>query len=135
MATESNKSSMLTKFLVFLALLGVGMVYGNLIAPTSEQKKFLAESGYAKPRAWLKALCREKSDCQQYADARQKCAAAGNIDQCVSIKMNGSVPGLCSDNGHIVITRLFAGSIDLTEQNIVPGALQCLALRFVKEEQ
>jgi len=133
--TSESKPSKLTILWVVIAIVGVGRLYGNLITPTEEQQKFLAESNYQKPRAWLKALCKEKSDCEKYVDVRQKCATAGNIDECVRIKMNGEVPGLCSDNGHIVSNSLFAGRIDFTERNLVPDTLQCLALRFTKEEQ
>ncbi|QWE19072.1 hypothetical protein [Polynucleobacter corsicus] len=132
---ESNKSSGLTILLVLLAFGGIGKLISDLGKPTVEQQKFIDDYHYARPRTWLKSLCEEKTACEMYVDVRQQCATAGSISECVKIKMNGSVPNFCGDDGHIVINSLFTGRFDLTEKNIAPSSLQCFALNFVEKEE
>ena len=132
---EANKPSRFTILYVVIALVGVGKFISQQSEPTTEQQKFIDEYHYARPTTWLKSLCEEKTACEKYVDIRQQCATAGSIDECVKIKMNGSVPNFCADDGHIVLNSLFTGRFDLTEKNLAPSSLQCFALNFEKKEE
>jgi TPR repeat protein len=45
-------------------------------------------------------FCRAKDECAQFGEAQKECATAGNVDQCVNIKLQGKLPTLqCSRNG------------------------------------
>ena len=50
--------------------------------------------------AYLKYACHSKSVCKTYAEARVSCAAAGNIDRCIDIKMQGEVYYYCRNDGN-----------------------------------
>jgi hypothetical protein len=132
---EANTPSKYTILYVVIAVVGIGQFVVKQTETTAEQKKFIDDYHYSRPRAWLKSLCEEKTACEKYVDVRQQCATAGSISECVKIKMNGSVPNFCADDGHVVINSLFTGRFDLTEKNLVPSSLQCFALNFVKKEE
>ena len=131
---ESSKSNKFITFCIILSLVGIAKFIRDQSALTLEQQKFISESNYTKPITWLKALCKEKSECEKLQEVRQQCATAGNIDECTKIKMNNEVPSFCANNGHIIVNRLLAGEIDLTNMNLVPSPLQCFALKFTKDD-
>lgn len=132
---ESSAPSKYTILYVVIAVVGIGQFVAKQAETTTEQQKFIDDYHYGRPRTWLKSLCEEKTACEKYVDVRQQCATAGSIGECVKIKMNGSVPIFCADDGHIVINSLFTGRFDLTEKNIAPSSLQCFALNFAEKEE
>jgi hypothetical protein len=61
-------------------------------------------------------LCRYHAACQNYAQVRRVCAAAGNFDNCLRIKLGGDYPLTlqCSDDGQ-----------PLNEPTDMPSSVDC----------
>ncbi|HTT07800.1 MAG TPA: hypothetical protein VMH34_03300 [Gammaproteobacteria bacterium] len=74
---------------------------------------------------FLKITCHAKSVCKDYAASRLSCAAAGSINECIKIKMQGEDFSSCMDDGSV-------GGID---DKSMPNFAQCMGnkvLLFVK---
>jgi hypothetical protein len=71
-------------------------------------------------------LCEEKQMCRDYSEYKYECATAGQIKQCIQIKMNKGkdyqlkefASDYCKDDG----------SLYDAPNNLVPSVLQCLVL-------
>lgn len=69
-------------------------------------------------------LCKAKDECSKYGAAQRECAAAGDIDRCVQIKLSGKVPSIqCTSDG--------TGELLLSPAS-VPSAITCAYYRSKK---
>lgn len=105
------------RYIPIIAILGIIMgagVYNSLNPPPPPPKEtpeqVQARNAYQAQLAQLRAtqlefrrnLCRVRAVCATYRTARQECAAAGNIDRCIAIKVgeeHAGWVGLCNSNG------------------------------------
>ena len=101
-----------------LVLVGALVLYAS-IDLSEPQKKFAADWQSKNPATFYANACDEMDRCVRYGHARHDCAAAGNIDECVSIKTNGLSGAYCSDDGK---------NTGIPEQ-VSPTLLQCFAFR------
>lgn len=104
--------------LLVLVFVAIALIYPA--TPSDKQEVFarkLNMDGYA----FIKYACKEQSICQHYAGVRFSCAAAGNIDRCIDIKMENDNYSVCTTDGKL------AG----VDSDVMPGTVQCFGNRVV----
>lgn len=79
-------------FWVTLTLLLTGLQ--NSVNLTPKQKGFSAFIGLDQSR-YLDVMCEQKDVCKKYNRVRDECATAGNIDECINIKMKSQEYEMC----------------------------------------
>jgi hypothetical protein len=84
-----------------------------------EQKKMVGGVTETSQHEFLRFACKSKTVCKKYPDVKQGCAAAGNIQKCIDIRMKGKDSSMCLDDGEVV------GFDDKT----LPSFAQCTAFQ------
>jgi hypothetical protein len=91
-------------------------------ADAAKRREAEAKRRDAEARAETRYLCRLRRICPDYADARQACATAGNLDRCLSIKLgdaNFGLIGACTHDGHVLVPA-----------DKMPNVMECFAQRI-----
>ena len=94
--------------------------FHNVVSLNAAQKKLVASGSQSEQRDFLTFVCKAKAVCKNYPDVKQGCAAAGSIQKCIDIRMNGDDSTMCLDNGEI-------GGLD---EQTTPSAIQCTAFKI-----
>lgn len=105
---------------LFSIVFAIGLA-AEIEMPSERQKKIAAEYNMEGTN-FIRYACKSKSACERYAESRLACAAAGNIDQCIYIKMQGEEYGSCDVDGRI------NGIADKD----TPSLFQCSASKLVQ---
>ncbi|MET3109498.1 hypothetical protein AAKU58_004355 [Oxalobacteraceae bacterium GrIS 1.18] len=88
----------------------------------SDQKKMLGSVTPDSQNDFLRFSCKAKTICATYPEVLQNCAAAGNIQKCISIRMHGEDSSMCLDNGQV-------GGLD---DKTLPSFVQCTAFKITE---
>jgi hypothetical protein len=89
----------------FSALMLIAGVIAGMLAPSPRETPAQAQAREARAAAnELKhSRCRLQSMCEKYGEVRQRCATAGNFDNCIKVKMGSANIGKydCTDDGKV----------------------------------
>jgi hypothetical protein len=90
---------------------------------TIPQKNYFKENNIALSDAnsFMDGACHDKTVCEKYSEVLRGCASAGNIDRCISIRMESEDISRCNDDG----------SLSYIDRKIVPFGPKCLFIRYV----
>jgi hypothetical protein len=120
-AEAARQEAKVKRFFVFV--LGASSLLGILaliLNPdlTSAQSKFI-ENTRTTEREFFERNCRLLTVCPEFAKARKSCAAAGNMEQCISVTIDNKNHSGCTSDG---------GIEDLA-QKVAPTTIQCFRHR------
>lgn len=90
----------------------------KLKAPTRYQESFISGIQERERSKFLLRVCNMKAVCERYVEARSNCATAGQISECIDIKMTGEDTSQCTERGTVVDVPA----------DVLPGKLQCAAI-------
>jgi hypothetical protein len=109
-------------FFIFMVFTIAYSVVIFIFSPSKEQKVFFAENHMSATEIsdFIRNTCIEKKICSNYKNVLKSCATAGNIDRCVSIKMNNEDTSICS----------FDGSVNYVDEKNLPNDLSCFLNQF-----
>ena len=119
-ADSKPKSGRIINYYVFVIIVIFVFLALSLMAPNPPSDSQDIRNKLADEEAVDTEICELKPICEEFGGVRQVCAVAGNIDQCVKIKMGSKldISKKCNDDGTV------RGS-----ENINPSFLRCLSLR------
>ena len=104
----------------FLVVFFLWAVVSAVFWPNTKQEKSAKEYKMASSE-FIRMACHAKTVCKNYGEARQNCAAAGSIEECIKIKMQGEDFSSCKDDGSVLGF----------EDALMPNFAQCIGNKFV----
>ena len=113
---RKNLSKMVEKIILTTVSSLVALGAAVAIFGANDQQKNIATEYKIDSSEFLKFACHTKSTCKNYAESRLSCAEAGNINECIKIKMRGEEFSSCTDDG----------SISDLSGKLVPTSAQCI---------